>query len=1101
MWHVKMRSILCVFTAALLLTGTALATPQSYEEIITDPYKVTITEKERAVTHSGVDNISDLLIETVIEGARYDSISYGGALASAVYPFPVNNTTANRNEGMRKTAKFDWAIDWAKSLGFDRVVRRQPHNYVFVEHGDIDAPEMVMAFSHLDSPTASINANNRARWVDETGALNENAYIMPYIKDGWIYGCGVQDDSGPTLATLVSLKVIKDAKLPFDRRIRIVMGGYEDSSPTRPSVAATLNYIDIPFPYSTTTFYCGWAYKYLNREEMPVAGFSADSRFPMNMGTRREIGSPFMFNLASDASKGFRLVTADMHVTTRPNDPLIIDIIGASGTHIPSQGRLRLSLAGVPAAVVSTFKSAVQAETIAKGWGQQQRIIMEDIGSDFMLTANSWKPVDAVTPQYGLNGILMAMHLVNRGFDAISATYPDINNLEFRKLVKGALDMFMPNGVQDCFGTAIGLYERNKYTGTPMMTLSFGQLTTGASNPVTHAAYYLPQPLYPVNVGAANPNMFIIRVYAGAMYSTADAFNAGYQKMVDAFTSRGWTLITDAVAGGSSFPYIGGSTISTALPTFGSGPPMHLAWDNLQNRVLLASYRNSASAPTGMDEPFELLDISYPTGSTGGNYSSDYWNKMIIFGAIIPGNERWFHTANERMTVKSLIQTAKFCTDALVELARYSGPAGAQMMWADIPGYDADRADLDLLDVTLGTFKDASKAVPTSALGGHTLAAATDFDIPMLSQRWGASANTTQIANGHNAGGVYLPLNNAHFVSNDYVLPMRLEFKLTRQGLGLDSSKWVNLRDSSLLDLLSYAKFGFVRNGTVVPLTLPNGMPAEKFFSKRVSAMDPSSLYVSVNLAMADANADLTPKAILANSKTDLYKLNPTYEAANGVPPEMAGRGEVKERGFFLFGDGAKDARFTSPGAIYMTIDTAAIKKASTKPGVYADAPFGGPLSGNLPKDDAGVSVRTLQCMITGDVTITIDLSNRPENVRERLLGDDGWLTFFFYTSTSYYPVRILKQVSETAVGSGIFKADFDYGELEAAGLNPDTKYVVHYSNTSGTVTGYSTFNKGVLSFRKAIREEGCNAGSTGIFAFAAVLLLITRITLRKQRV
>ena len=41
--------------------------------------------------------------------------------------------------------------------------------------------------------------------------------------------------------------------------------------------------------------------------------------------------------------------------------------------------------------------------------------------------------------------------------------------------------------------------------------------------------------------------------------------------------------------------------------------------------------------------------------------------------------------------------------DGMLEMARYSGSAGAQLMWADLPGLNADRADLDLLDVTIGT--------------------------------------------------------------------------------------------------------------------------------------------------------------------------------------------------------------------------------------------------------------------------------------------------------------------------------------------------------------------------------------------------------------
>ena len=112
------------------------------------------------------------------------------------------------------------------------MVQRQDDKYVYVEIGDPDAPEMVMALSHLDSPTASNKpGGNLDRWVDKDGNLDPHAYYHPYVKDGWLYGAGVQDDSGPTLATLFAAKALMDSGVKFDRRIRIVMGAYEDSNP------------------------------------------------------------------------------------------------------------------------------------------------------------------------------------------------------------------------------------------------------------------------------------------------------------------------------------------------------------------------------------------------------------------------------------------------------------------------------------------------------------------------------------------------------------------------------------------------------------------------------------------------------------------------------------------------------------------------------------------------------------------------------------------------------------------------------------------------------------------------------------------------------
>ncbi|MFQ9472880.1 MAG: hypothetical protein ACLR0P_06895 [Oscillospiraceae bacterium] len=52
-------------------------------------------------------------------------------------------------------AKLAWVKELGEALGL-KVVQRQEDKYVYVEIGDPDAPEMVMALSFtLDSPTAS----------------------------------------------------------------------------------------------------------------------------------------------------------------------------------------------------------------------------------------------------------------------------------------------------------------------------------------------------------------------------------------------------------------------------------------------------------------------------------------------------------------------------------------------------------------------------------------------------------------------------------------------------------------------------------------------------------------------------------------------------------------------------------------------------------------------------------------------------------------------------------------------------------------------------------------------------------------------------------
>jgi hypothetical protein len=75
----------------------------------------------------------------------------------------VSNTAANQNEYDRKLAKLAWLVKLSRDLGFPVVVQRQPDKYVYAEIGDPRAPEMIMALSHLDSPTASVSGRRGRR--------------------------------------------------------------------------------------------------------------------------------------------------------------------------------------------------------------------------------------------------------------------------------------------------------------------------------------------------------------------------------------------------------------------------------------------------------------------------------------------------------------------------------------------------------------------------------------------------------------------------------------------------------------------------------------------------------------------------------------------------------------------------------------------------------------------------------------------------------------------------------------------------------------------------------------------------------------------------
>ena len=68
-------------------------------------------------------------------------------------------------------------------------------------------------------------------------------------------------------------QALMEAGLPMDRRIRIVMGCYEDSNPGVPTKEDTLKYMDIPYYTSNPSFYDNWCYKSLKVNPFTFANF------------------------------------------------------------------------------------------------------------------------------------------------------------------------------------------------------------------------------------------------------------------------------------------------------------------------------------------------------------------------------------------------------------------------------------------------------------------------------------------------------------------------------------------------------------------------------------------------------------------------------------------------------------------------------------------------------------------------------------------------------------------------------------------------------------------------------------------------------------
>lgn len=76
------------------------------------------------------------------------------------------------------------------------------------------------------------------------------------IVDGFMHGRGTQDDKGPMLAAYYGMKIIKDLGLPVNKKIRMILGGNEES---------------------------GWACvdHYFKKYPKPDFGFTPDGEFPL----------------------------------------------------------------------------------------------------------------------------------------------------------------------------------------------------------------------------------------------------------------------------------------------------------------------------------------------------------------------------------------------------------------------------------------------------------------------------------------------------------------------------------------------------------------------------------------------------------------------------------------------------------------------------------------------------------------------------------------------------------------------------------------------------------------------------------------------------
>jgi succinyl-diaminopimelate desuccinylase len=153
------------------------------------------------------------------------------------FPSVAGEPQAGMPFGRDVNACLTRALEIAKELGF--TVKNLDGYCGYAEYGE--GEEYVAVLGHLDV-------------VPEGEGWRHPPYAAE-MEDSRIYGRGTTDDKGPIVAALYGLKAIRDAGLPFRRKVRIIFGCNEESG-------------------------CGDMPYYMSHEKPPVYGFTPDAEFP-----------------------------------------------------------------------------------------------------------------------------------------------------------------------------------------------------------------------------------------------------------------------------------------------------------------------------------------------------------------------------------------------------------------------------------------------------------------------------------------------------------------------------------------------------------------------------------------------------------------------------------------------------------------------------------------------------------------------------------------------------------------------------------------------------------------------------------------------------
>ena len=188
------------------------------------------------------------------------------------YPSVLNEGENGTPFGQAIQDVLEKTLEICRSLGFTTYLDPKGY-YGYAEIGQ--GAELLAVLCHLDV----VPSGDEADW--------QTPPFEATIKDGWIFGRGVQDDKGPSMAALYAVKALLDSGVKFKKRVRFIFGTDEE-----------------------TLWRCMGRYNEL--EETATLGFAPDSSFPLTYAEKGllqvKLHGPGSDQLELEAGAAFNVV-------------------------------------------------------------------------------------------------------------------------------------------------------------------------------------------------------------------------------------------------------------------------------------------------------------------------------------------------------------------------------------------------------------------------------------------------------------------------------------------------------------------------------------------------------------------------------------------------------------------------------------------------------------------------------------------------------------------------------------------------------------------------------------------------------------------------